>query len=50
MASKAPLRRRIEKTPQKNSVNSPGTTQPGLVCVSMMKKLFDFGVEDQWLK
>jgi hypothetical protein len=38
------------ENPTKNSVNSPGTTHPGPVCVSMMKKLFDFGVEDQWLK
>jgi hypothetical protein len=38
------------ENPTKNSVNSPGTTHPGLVCVSVVKKLFDSGVEDQWLK
>jgi len=43
-------RRRIKKNPSKNSGNSPGTTHPGLVYVSVVKKLFDSGVEDQWLK
>jgi hypothetical protein len=49
MASKVPPRRRIEKTPQKLR-ELPDTTHPGLVCVSVVNKLFDLGVEDQWLK